>query len=111
NPMLFVRPCLRGLIGLGLLLTAATAQAQSPAIGLHYGSDFSTTQYEDFGAWLGRKVMYRVTFLDKTSWSTIESCPLIATSKKWVQSYPGRVEVISTPMFANGDKSGFSSIT
>jgi hypothetical protein len=95
----------------GLMFGGAALPAQAPAVGLHYGSDFSTTQYEDFGAWLGRKVMYRVTFLDKTSWSTIQDCPLIETSKKWVNSYPGRVEVISVPMFANGDTSGFSSIT
>lgn len=93
-----------------LLIAASRGSAQDPAIGLHYGSDFSTTQYEDFGAWLGRKVMYRVTFLEKSSWAAIKDAALVDISKKWVNSHSGRVEVISMPMFANGDTVSFADI-
>ena len=85
--------------------------AQQPAVGLHYGSDFGTSQYGSFGSWLGRDVMYRVTFLDRSSWSAIAGAAVLDTTKKWINSKSGRVEVISVPMFANGHTGGFASIT
>jgi hypothetical protein len=96
---------------LPLLCGAIAASAQEPAVGLHYGSDFAMAQYDSFGAWLGRKVLYRITFLEKTSWAAITDAALVEKSKTWVNSYPGRIEVMSVPMFANGDTSGFTSIT
>lgn len=97
---------------LGITGGVVRGHAQAPAVGLHYGSDYATSQYEAFGSWLGKKVMYRVIFADKTSWSTIANPGFLSVSKSWVNSAPGRVEVISMPLFANGDTTGkFSLIT
>lgn len=90
---------------------ASVGRAQAPALGLHYGSDFSISQYESFSGWIGRKVMYRVSFLDKRSWSLMQDAAVIDIARSWVKSYPGRVEVLSVAMFADGDTGGFPSIT
>jgi hypothetical protein len=42
-------------------LGMSPAQKQ-PGLGLHAGSDNNIDQYESFGDWLGREVMYRVVF-------------------------------------------------
>jgi hypothetical protein len=110
RPRLFRRFLARFLL-LGILAATPMAVFAQPAVGLHYGSDFSTSQYDNFGTWLGRKVTHRLTFLDKTNWSELSGAALIGTSKKWVNSSAGRTEVISMAMLANGETGGLSSIT
>lgn len=104
---------LRGCIAVAALAAAAAVplHAERAAVGLHCGSDFSISQYEAFGSWLGRKVKYRVVFLDRSSWSSLKQAEVVRVSKRWVESSPGRVEVISVPMFANGSSGKFSEIT
>ncbi len=41
----------------------------------------------------------------------MQDAAVIPTTKKWVNSRAGRIEVISVPMFADGDTGGFGSIT
>lgn len=80
------------------LLAAAPARAAPPALGLHAGSDNDTSQYESFGQWLGRPVVYRVTFVDATSWKTIASPYFLKTTAAWLASSPIRVEVVTVPL-------------
>jgi hypothetical protein len=90
------KPFLR-LLFVCLAFTAGLAHAAG--IGLHMGTDGSISQYEDFGRWLGKPVMVRLTFLNDSSWSTIANPYFLSSATKpWLASDPARVEVISTPM-------------
>lgn len=74
----------------------------APAIGLHYGGDGSNTQYNNFEKWLGVDVLYRVSFIDRQKWSDISNYWYVGTTTNWVNSRPGRIEVISLPMMPIG---------
>lgn len=100
----------RVTVVLGLSLLLARAEAQDPAIGLHYGSDQSRSQYESFSNWLGRDVQYRVVFLGKRTWSDIANPFFLHVTKKWVNSRPGRTEVISVPMLPDSESGSFGVI-
>lgn len=93
-----------------LILLVCVRPAHAQSVGLHCGSDFATSQYDSFGTWLGRAVGYRVVFVDKTNWTTMTQAAVLDTSKKWVNSKSGRVEVLSLGMWANGHTGGFSTI-
>ena len=80
-------------------LALVSCFASAAGIGLHMGTDGSISQYEDFGRWLGKPVMVRLTFLNDSSWSTIANPYFLSSATKpWLASNPARVEVISTPM-------------
>lgn len=82
----------------------------APAIGLHMGDDGSLSQYNSFGTWLGRKVTYRVVFVDSSSWSTIASPWFLNASWQWIRSDGARHEVITLPMMPKGEVGNFASI-
>lgn len=94
-------------------MSAAVVPADAverPAIGLHSGKDDSIEQYERFGAWLGEKVLYRVVFADMNTWDGIASPWFIGTSRRWIESDPRRVEVISLPLLPKTDKGDFAAV-
>lgn len=95
---------------IGSLPNPSTAHAAAVALGLHSGSDNSITQYEAFGAWLGRKVTHRVVFADMSSWSTMAAPWFLNVSQKWVQSDPARVEIITMPLLPTGEAGNFAAI-
>jgi hypothetical protein len=87
----------------------AAARAQV-ALGLHAGRDDGTEQYDQFGLWIGRRVFYRVVFCDATSWDGIASPWFLAATRRWIESDPARVEVLSLPLVPKGSDGGFASI-
>ena len=89
---------------------AATGTAPAPALGLHSGKDDSIEQYEAFGAWLGNRVIYRVVFSDMRTWDGIASPWYIGTTRRWLASDPGRVEVISLPLLPKTDAGDFAAV-
>jgi hypothetical protein len=72
--------------------------AHGEALGLHAGRDSDISQYEEFGNWLGKPVMYRVTFAADDSWDTIASPYFLNATRQWLASNPSRVEVVSVPL-------------
>jgi hypothetical protein len=110
------RPRLRAVAAAvaGCLLLSCSAvpgaRASTVALGLHYGADDSTSQYEAFGTWLGRKVMYRVVFANRTSWAEISSPWFLNVSRQWVNSDPARIEVITLPLLPTTDAGDFAAI-
>ncbi len=99
-------------LALGLLPFAGRAGAAGrvPAIGLHTGRDDTISQYDAFGDWLGRKVMYRIVFCDMRSWNGIASPWFLGGTSKWLESDPGRVEVITVPLLPKGEEGNFATI-
>lgn len=95
---------------LGLSPAIGCAAGAVPALGLHAGRDDAIAQYDAFGDWLGRKVMYRVVFCDQASWSTIASPWFLGGTRKWLDSDPGRVEVISLPLLPKGEERNFAAV-
>jgi hypothetical protein len=92
------------------LVCGRSAVAVEPGLGLHAGKDDSITQYEAFGEWLGRKVLYRVVFCDRASWKDIGSPWFLATTRQWLESDPERVEVISLPLLPTAEKGNFDAV-
>lgn len=93
---------LRNLAVSSALMAGVCTGAHAAAVGLHMGSDGSITQYNHFGSWLGKPVMYRLTFLNGSSWSYIANPYFLSSATKpWLQSNPSRFEVISVPMMPN----------
>lgn len=103
---------LRNLAVSTALMSGVCAGAHAAAVGLHMGSDGSITQYNNFSNWLGKRVMYRLTFLNGSSWNDIANPFFLASATKaWLRSDPSRVEVISVPMMPNsGHQSELSNI-
>jgi hypothetical protein len=105
----------RSALTLALALAATAPQlragAGGPAVGLHAGRDDTITQYEAFGAWIGRKVMYRVVFCDMSSWDGIASPWFLGTTRLWLESDPGRIEVITVPLLPRGEEGNFTAVT
>lgn len=95
----------------GALSEAAAADLARVGLGLHAGIDDKLEQYETFGDWLGRKVMYRVVFCDMTSWAGIAAPWFLGATRQWLDSDPRRVEVISLPLLPKGEEGNFSAIT
>lgn len=94
-----------------VIATSLYSYAYSAALGLHAGRDESITQYDDFGKWLGKPVIYRVTFLDDASWQTISSPYFLSATKAWLSSDPNRVEVVSVPLVAKvAPKNGLAEV-
>lgn len=91
-------------------LTPLSAASPLPGLGLHAGRDDSIAQYEAFGDWLGRRVMYRIVFCDMSSWNGIASPWFIGTSRQWIDSDPQRVEVITVPLLPKGEEENFATI-
>ena len=90
---------LRQLAVCAALMAGVCSAAHSAAIGLHAGHDDSTSQYDDFGTWLGKPVMYRVTFAAADTWDTIAAPYILSiATKPWLASNPSRVEVITIPL-------------
>jgi hypothetical protein len=86
-------------IALAAALAAGVCSgAQAAGIGLHMGGDGSVTQYNNFGNWLGKPVMYRVTFADDSTWSTIASPYFLSATKAWLASNPNRYEIVTIPL-------------
>jgi hypothetical protein len=86
-------------IALAAALAAGVCSgAQAAGIGLHMGGDGSVTQYNNFGNWLGKPVMYRVTFADDSTWSTIASPYFLSATKAWLASNPNRFEIVTIPL-------------
>ena len=95
---------LRNIALAAALVTGVCTGAQAAGIGLHMGSDSYITQYNDFSKWLGKDVMYRVTFVDQSSWSTIASPYYFSTSTKaWLASNPNRYEIVTVPLMPISD--------
>jgi hypothetical protein len=99
------------LLATAVLAVHAPVLGAGPALGLHAGSDDSIAQYDAFGEWLGRKVLYRVTFCDMSSWNGIASPWFLGATRDWLESDPARVEVISVPLLPKGEKGGFAAVT
>ncbi len=90
---------LRKIALVAALAAGVCTGAQAAGLALHMGGDGSITQYNDFGKWLGKSVMYRVTFVNDSSWSTISSPYFLASATKpWLASNPNRHEVITVPL-------------
>ena len=90
---------LRQMVVCAALMAGACSAAHSAAIGLHAGQDAAITQYDGFGTWLGKPVMYRVTFADASTWDTIASPYFLSTgTKAWLASNPSRYEVVTVPL-------------
>jgi hypothetical protein len=70
-------------------------------IGCHAGSDTSYSQYDDFGTWLGRKCMLRVTFAAQNSWSDIANPYQLSTTKSWLNTDLNRQEVLTLALIPN----------
>jgi len=90
---------LRKIALVAALAAGVCTGAQAAGLALHMGGDGSIKQYNDFGTWLGKSVMYRVTFVDDSSWSTI-STPyfLSSATKPWLASNANRHEIITVPL-------------
>jgi hypothetical protein len=98
---------LRNIAASTAVMSGFCAGAHASAIGLHMGSDGSITQYERFSSWLGKPVMYRLVFVNGSSWSTIADPYFLASATKpWLRSNPSRVEVMSVPMMPNSGHQG-----
>ncbi|MGN6666211.1 MAG: glycoside hydrolase family 26 protein [Trinickia sp.] len=98
---------LRNLAVSTALMSGVCAGAHAAAVGLHMGSDGSITQYNNFSNWLGKRVMYRLVFVNGSSWSDIANPYFLGSATKaWLKSNPGRVEVISLPMLPNSGNQG-----
>ena len=90
---------LRHLAVCATLTTGICSAAHGAALGLHAGQDAYTSQYDDFGKWLGKPVMYRVTFAAADSWQSIDAPFFLGGStKQWLASNPGHYEVITIPL-------------
>jgi hypothetical protein len=89
---------LRKIALVAALAAGVCTGAQAAGLALHMGSDGSVTQYNNFSNWLGKPVMYRVTFVDDSSWSTISNPYYLGTVKTWLASNPNRHEVITVPL-------------
>ena len=93
---------LRKIALVAALAAGVCSGAQAAGLALHMGSDMTIKQYNDFSNWLGKPVMYRVTFVDGTSWSTISSPYFLSTATKpWLASNPNRHEIITVPLMPN----------
>jgi hypothetical protein len=96
------------------LMTACLGMAPAPkeaGLGLHAGSDNKIEQYESFGDWLGRKVMYRVVFCDATRWEGIARPYFLDASERWLKSDPGRWEILSVPLLPDGERGNFKAVS
>jgi hypothetical protein len=67
----------------------------SMKLGLHAGSDTSTSQYTSFGSWIGQSVLSRNVFADNSSWSGIASPYMLSTTKTWLGQGAAYQEVIT----------------
>ena len=93
------RNLLRQIAVCAALMAGVCSAAHSAALGLHAGRDDRISQYDDFGTWLGKPVMYRVTFADAASWDSIASPSALSTgTKPWLASNPSRYEVVTIPL-------------
>ncbi len=98
---------LRNLAVSTALMSGVCAGAHAAAVGLHMGSDGSITQYNNFSNWLGKPVMYRLTFLNGSSWGDIANPYFLGSATKaWLRSNASRIEVISVPMLPNSGHQG-----
>jgi hypothetical protein len=79
-------------------LFSCLCSAQTSSIGLHMGSDTAIQQYIDFSNWLGKPVMYRVTFDNGPTWTDIANPGFLSATKQWLASNPNRHEVITVPL-------------
>lgn len=75
------------------------------ALGLHAGKDTQIAQYEEFSNWLGKTVLYRVTFDSDDSWNAIASPYFLTATREWLASNPQRHEVVSVPLVPKGSGS------
>jgi hypothetical protein len=99
-----------GLLALAVSNGRCATPTVRPALGLHAGADLSTRQYDDFGRWLGRKVLYRVVFCDARGWEGIAHPYFLAASARWLASDPRRCEVVSVPLLPDTDKGRFDAV-
>lgn len=81
------------------------------AIGLHAGSDMGTSQYDDFSAWLGRAVRYRVVFTGRNSWTDVANPFYLSATRNWLAANPHNVEVMSVPLLLSTDTNGFPDVS
>jgi hypothetical protein len=88
---------------------AIVCPAQTSSIGLHMGSDETVTQYYDFSKWLGKPVLFRLTFVSGYSWDTIAAPKFITLgiTKQWLASNPGRHEIITVPLSPTSTKQSY----
>ncbi|MBB5403371.1 glycoside hydrolase family 26 protein [Paraburkholderia youngii] len=121
RPAVIGRPRLkRALIALAMLGAAlpvithaasdSTASPGVAAIGLHSEGDMYTAQYDSFGAWLGEPVQYRIVFTAREKWQDVAEPYYLATTQRWINSDPRRVEVMSVPLLLASDH-GFATVT
>jgi hypothetical protein len=92
---------------------AASASTDSPgvaAIGLHAEGDLHTAQYDAFGAWLGKPVLYRIVFTAREKWQDVADPYYLAATQRWINGDPRRVEVMSVPLLLDSDRD-FSTVT
>lgn len=82
--------------------TVCSAAHGMAALGLHAGKDTQIAQYEEFSNWLGKTVLYRVTFDSDDSWNAIASPYFLAATRQWLASNPERHEVVSVPLVPKG---------
>lgn len=83
--------------------------AQASSIGLHMGSDTTVQQYNDFSNWLGKPVMYRLTFDTGPSWNDLASPGFLSATRQWLASNPSRGEIITVPLIPIGLSSSLLS--
>ncbi|WP_162831313.1 glycoside hydrolase family 26 protein [Paraburkholderia caffeinilytica] len=86
------------VLALASALLCFSSHATATALGLHTGHDDSIAQYDQFGGWLGKQVLYRIAFADDASWQTISSPYFLKATAEWLSSDPNRVETISIPL-------------
>jgi hypothetical protein len=94
------------------IVNAATEPAipvMTAAIGLHSEGDMLTTQYDAFGAWLGKPVQYRIVFTARGKWQDVADPYYLDATRRWIYSDPKRVEVMSVPLLLSNDR-GFAPV-
>jgi hypothetical protein len=69
-----------------------------------------TDQYDTFGKWLGKRVRYRIVFTARETWQDVADPYFIAATRRWINSDPRRIEVISVPLLLSWDRD-FSLVT
>lgn len=75
-----------------------------PKLGMHAGSDLSTSQYDTFTTWLGQQCLTRNTFAGyqasttASSWAQIASPSVLSTSASWINRGSQYQEVIAVAM-------------
>jgi hypothetical protein len=93
-----------------LAVGPAALAAPKAVLGLHAGADLQTEQYDRFGDWLGRKVLYRVVFCDASQWDGIAHPYFLDASARWFRSDPARWEVLSVPLLPESDRGNFAAV-